>query len=211
MSKPPVSSSARFAAEAVPAASLTNAGITMGKIKRGPNSRALVALSHLSGLLCRAPESRQRSTIRRLAQLLECPLANLTNPLPRHSKQRSDLLERHRFRILAKPVIQVENLPLARREILLEGPVDRLAHELEVGHLLDLATVNSRKALAQRRCLTIAAVDWRVQRDFRRRHLARCTNGVRRLLQQPAKLAVCRIALENLSEHRLGARQLDEL
>src|SRR5213596_2575220 len=59
--------------------------------------------------------------------------------LPRHSHKRPDLLERHRLAAFFETVVEVEDLALARREILLEDAVDELAHQLAVGLFLDLA------------------------------------------------------------------------
>src|SRR5687768_10433722 len=99
----------------------------------------------------RRPEAGERKPVRRFTKLLEGALANLPDALARHAHQRADLLQRHRLGTLLQPVVEVEDLALARREVLPEDAVDELAHELCVGAVLDLAAVDSGEALAERR------------------------------------------------------------
>src|SRR5215831_17615620 len=113
--------------------------------------RMLVAFAPFafpSGL--RRPESAERFAVRALAQLLERPFADLANPLARHAHERADLLERHRLRAFLEPVVEIEDLPLARREILLEYAIDKFAHQLVIGDFLDLRAVDAGEAFAQR-------------------------------------------------------------
>src|SRR6266480_7938757 len=67
-----------------------------------------------------APETLQRSAIRGFAKLLECPFPDLPDPFPRHAHQRPDLLERHGLAAFFEAVVEIEDLALTRREILLE-------------------------------------------------------------------------------------------
>src|SRR5437762_14315673 len=67
-----------------------------------------------------SPEALQCSPIRRFPQLLERPFPYLSDPLPRHSHERPDLLERHSLAALLEPVVEVEDLALTRRQVLLE-------------------------------------------------------------------------------------------
>src|SRR6266516_2657156 len=115
-----------------------------------------------------SPEPLERFAVGRLSQLLKCPFSNLPDALARDAHQRADLLERHRLAALFEPVIEIENLALARREILVEDPIDEFAHQLAVGALLDLAAFLSREALAERRGVLVGAIDRRVEglRDF---------------------------------------------
>ena len=76
--------------------------------------------SVLAGVLRGLPESGEGPAIRRLAQLLERPLANLANALARDAHQRADLLQRHRLSALIEAVVEEEDLPLAWREVLPE-------------------------------------------------------------------------------------------
>src|SRR5213594_2375866 len=122
--------------------------------------------------LRRPPESLQRPAVWGFPQLLKRPFAYLPDALPRHSHQRPDLLERHGLAAFLEPVIEVEDLALARREVLLEDPVDELAHQLAVGLLLDLAALLACEPLAQRGRVLVAAVHRRVQRQLGGRHAA---------------------------------------
>src|SRR5215831_5492500 len=103
----------------------------------------------------RRPEPAECFAVWALAQLLERPFADLANPLARHAHQRADLLERHRLRAFLEPVVEIEDLPLARREILLEYAIDEFAHQLVVGDLFDLSAVDAGETLAQSRCFAI--------------------------------------------------------
>src|SRR6266550_4639868 len=102
---------------------------------------ASVVLVFAGPRLSRSPEPLQGLPIRRLAQLLKRALSDLPYSLTGHSHERADLLERHRLAALFESVIEIENLALARREILLEDAVDELAHQLAVGVLFDLAAL----------------------------------------------------------------------
>src|SRR5205807_5900772 len=124
------------------------------------------------GLGC-SPESLESLSVRRLTQLLERPFSDLPDSLASDAHERSNLLERHRLAALFESVIEIENLALARREILLEDPIDELAHQLAVGALFDLAALLARKALAECRGVLVGAIDRRVERQLRRRHPAR--------------------------------------
>src|SRR5438477_1591967 len=99
--------------------------------------------------LGRSPEAFQCPAIRRFPQLLERPFAYLSDALPRDAHQRPDFLERHRLAAFFEAVIEVEDLALARRQVLLEDAVDELTHQLAVGRFLDLPALLPREALAQ--------------------------------------------------------------
>src|SRR5688500_15143043 len=157
------------------------------------------------------PEAGEREAVGRLAKLLERALANLTDALAGYAHQGADLLERHRLGTLFETVIEIQDLALARRQVLPEDAVDELAHELRIRAVLDLAPIDSGEALTQGGCLAVRAVDRGIERDLGRRHLLRGANGLRRLLEQPADLVLGGIALQNLGEHRFGARELDQL
>ena len=84
------------------------------------------------------------------------------------------------FGAFVAPVVEVQDLPFARRQVVLEDLVDALAHEPEVGVLLDLYAIVAREALAQRAGFAIRAVDRCVERQLGgggRRHAARYTGG----------------------------------
>src|SRR4030095_10452990 len=97
--------------------------------------------------------------------------ADLTNALARNAHERTNLLEGHRFRALFEAVVEIEDLPLSRREVLTEDAIDELAHQLEVGDFFDLGAVDAGEALAQRARLAVGAIDWCVERDFGGGHL----------------------------------------
>src|SRR6266511_1136264 len=120
-----------------------------------------------------SPEPLERFAIGRFSQLLKCPFSNLPDALARDSHQRADLLERHRLAALFEPVIEIENLALARREILVEDPIDEFAHQLGVGALFDLAAFLAGEALAERRGVLVGAIDRRGGRCARSRRSLR--------------------------------------
>src|ERR1700730_16293988 len=148
-----------------------------------------------SSALDLAPESRERRTVRRLTQLLERPLADLSDPLTGDAHQRADLFERHRVGALFEAVIEVKDLPLAWGEVLSKNAIDELAHQMEVRHVLDLGAIHSGETLSKRAGLAIRAIDWGIERDFRRRHLLGGTNRVGCLFEQTADLVVGGIAI----------------
>src|SRR5438876_300598 len=161
--------------------------------------------------LSRSPESLEGFPVGRLTELLKRPFANLSDSLASHSHQRPDLLERHRFAALFESVVEIENLALARREILLEDPVDELAHQLAVGVLVELAAFLSREALAARRGVLFAAVDGRVERRLRGRHAARGAHVLDAVLQRVRDFVVGGFPAKLLRQVRLGAAHPDEL
>ena len=98
-----------------------------------------------------APQNpREGPDVRRVAQLLERALADLPDALAGDAHELADLLEGHRLGAFLEAVVQREDLPLARRQVTLEDAVDELAHQLAVGHLLDLAPSGAGEALAER-------------------------------------------------------------
>src|SRR5256885_10097706 len=125
--------------------------------------------------------------------------------------QRSDLLERHRLAALFESVVEIENLALARREILLEDPIDELAHQLAVGALFDFAALLSCETLAQSRRILIGAIDRRIERQLGRRHAARRADVLDRVLERFRDLVVRGLATELLREIRLGAAHANQL
>src|SRR4026207_1543450 len=127
----------------------------------------------MPGSVCSLPEPRKCCTVGRLAQLLECTLADLANTLACHSHERADLLQCHRIRSLLEAVVQMENLSFARGQVFPEDLVDELLHEVEIGHFLDLRSVDAGESLAQRARFAVTAIDWRVERDFGGAHLLR--------------------------------------
>src|SRR6266480_956201 len=125
------------------------------------------------GGFCRlAPESGQGRTVRRFAQLLEG----------------------HGVGTLLESVVEVQNLALARGEVLPEHSIDELAHEMEVGDILDLTAIDAGEALAERACFAVRSVDRRVDRDLRRRHLLGGADRIGSFLEQTADLVVSGIA-----------------
>src|SRR6185312_980726 len=157
------------------------------------------------------PEPAERFAVRRLAELFEGALANLADSLAGDTHQGADLLERHRLGAFLEPVVEVEDLPFARREILLEYAIDELAHQLVVGYLFDLGAVDAGEAFAQGGSFAIGSINGSVEADFGRRHLLRGTYVRGRLFEQAADFVFGGIALEDLGEDRLGAGETDEL
>src|SRR5439155_26076962 len=102
-----------------------------------------------------SPEAPQSPSVRRLPQLFECPFPYLPDPFPRDAHQRPDFLERHRLAAFLEAVIEVENLALARRQVLLDDSVVELAHELAVLLLLDLVVFLAGIPLYQRLSLLV--------------------------------------------------------
>src|SRR2546425_1638213 len=161
--------------------------------------------------LARSPESLDSLPIGRFSQFLARPFSNLTNSLTRDAHQRSDLLERHRLAALFESVVEIENLALARREVLLEDPIDELAHQLAVGALFDLAALLSREPLAERRGIFVGAIDGRVERQLRRGHAARGAHVLDAVFQRLRDFVVGRFSPQLLREVRLGAAHPNEL
>src|SRR5882757_10814873 len=93
-------------------------------------------LLSLPAVLRCSPEPLESFPVGRLAQLFECPFADLSNALAGHAHQGADLLERHRLAAFLEAVVEIEDLAFARRQVLLEDAVDELAHQLAVGALL---------------------------------------------------------------------------
>src|SRR6266540_2218831 len=172
---------------------------------------ASVVLVFAGPRLSRPPEPLERFPVRRFSQFLECPLSNLPDSFPRDAHQRADLLERHRLAALFESVVEIENLALARREILLEDPVDEFAHQLAVGALLDLAAFLTRKALTERRRVLVAAIDGCVERQLGGRHAARGAHVLDAVLQRLRDFVVGGFAAELLRQVRLGAAHPNEL
>src|SRR5258705_395201 len=157
------------------------------------------------------PEATERPPIRALAQLLERPLPYLANAFAGDAHKLADPLERHGLRAFDEAVVERKNLALARREILPEYTLDELAHQLVVGPLFDLHAVRAGEALTEGRGFAVGAVDRRIQRHLGRRHLLCCADLLGSLVEQPADLVFGGIALENLGQDRLGAREPDQL
>src|SRR5437868_6440400 len=97
---------------------------------------------------CR-PEPREGRTVGGFAKLFERPLADLTNSLARDAHERADLLEGHSLGAFFEAVVQIENLPLARRQVLSEHAVDELAHQLEVSDFFDLGAIDASESLTK--------------------------------------------------------------
>src|SRR5690606_20268076 len=72
-----------------------------------------------------APERGERFTIGALAQLLERAIPDLPDALARDAEQRADLLQRPLLTVI-QTVVQIENLALALRQVLLEHAVEEL-------------------------------------------------------------------------------------
>src|SRR5207249_11372244 len=100
-----------------------------------------------------SPDAPQSPSVRRLPQLFECPFPYLPDPFPRDAHQRAVLLERHRLAAFLEAVIEVENLAIARRQVLLEDAVDELADQLAVCLLLDFAAFLAVISIAQCHCV----------------------------------------------------------
>src|SRR5256886_8594888 len=162
-------------------------------------------------VLSRSPESLQRFAVRRLAKFFECPLSNLSDSFTSDAHQCADLLERHRLAALFESVVQIENLALARREILLENPIDEFAHQFAVGALFDLAAFLSRETLAECGCILVGAIDRRVERQLRGRHAPRGADILDAVFECLGDLVVGRFATELLREIGLRAAHANEL
>src|SRR5204863_750112 len=158
-----------------------------------------------------SPESLERLSIGRLTKLFERPFANLPDSLTRDAHQCADLLERHGLAALFESVIEIENLALARREILLEDPIDELAHQLAVGALFDLAAFLPREALAKRRGIFVGAIHRRVERQLRGRHAACGAHVLDAVLQRLRDFVVRGFPAELLRQIRFGAAHTDQL
>src|SRR5205807_1548821 len=133
-----------------------------------PPERPVPAPRGTNGMPC-APSSRTTAiTSSRLPGSTTTPgtrrcvgspsFAYVSDALPRHTHQRPDLLEGHGLAALFETVIEIENLALAGRQVLLEDAVDELAHQLAVGLLLDLAAFLAGEALAQSGRVLVAPV-----------------------------------------------------
>src|SRR5690606_9373544 len=157
------------------------------------------------------PESGEGPAVGRVAKLLERPLPDLSNPLPCDSHEKADLLERHRLAAFVETIVQGEDLPLTRREVLLERADDEFAHEVEVGDFLYLVTLTVRESLAERGGIPVAAIDRCIERHFGGADAPRGAYGIRSLIDQAADLFVRRIAIQDLREDGLRASHLDQL
>src|SRR5204863_112947 len=108
----------------------------------------------------------------------ESTLSYLTDSLSRDPHQGADLLERHRVRPVLEAVVEVENFALAGRQVFAKDTIDELAHQMEVGDVFDLTTIDPGEALAQCACLAVGPIDRCIERDLGRRHLLGGTNRV---------------------------------
>ena len=109
------------------------------------------------------PETLERPPVGALAQLLERSLSNLADTLACYTHELPDALERHPLGTFLQPVIQVENLPFPRSEVLLQDAVDQFPHELVFGALLDVDAFLRREPLTEGCGVPIGAVDGGVQ------------------------------------------------
>src|SRR5215213_2456844 len=127
---------------------------------REPEVRALLTTVERG---CRrsggGPEPRERSAVRRFAELLERALADLADALAGDPHERADLLEGHRLGAFLEPVVEIEDLALAGGQVAGEDPVDELPHQLEVGYVLDLGAIDAGEAFAERAGLAVGAID----------------------------------------------------
>src|SRR3989454_8909760 len=137
--------------------------------------------------------------------------SDLADAFARDAHQRSYLLQRHRLAALFESVVEIENLALARREILLEDAIDELAHQFAVGALFDLAALLPGEALAERRRVLVGAIDGRVERQLRCRHAARGAHVLDAVLQRLRDFVVGRFPAELLRQIRFGAAHADQL
>src|SRR3989449_4703333 len=188
--------------------------------KKGPGSAFLtpaycsprcVCASSLCRSSSRPPKALECPPVWRFTELFESPFPDLPDSFPGDSHQRPDLLERHGLAAFFEAVVEIEDLALTRGEILLEDAVDELAHQLAVRLLLDLPALLAREALAQRRCVLVAPVHPRVQRQLGCRHAARGAHVLDGLLERHRDLVVGRLPAELLRQVRLGAAPADEL
>src|SRR5205814_2208085 len=99
----------------------------------------------------------------------------------------------------------------ARSEIALEHAIDELAHELVIGHFLDLGAVDAGESLAERGRLTIRAIDRGIEGELVRRHLASRANLLRGFVEELADFVFSWITLQHLAENGLGAGEANEL
>src|SRR6266550_4048985 len=174
------------------------------------STRRLGACASNSGL-CRSPKALECPAVWRFPQLLKRPFPDLPDSFPGDAHQRPDLLERHGLAAFFEAVVEIEDLALTRGEILLEDAVDELAHQLAIRLLLDLPALLAREALTQRRCVLVAPVHRRVQRQLGCRHAARGAHVLDGVLERHRDLVVGRLPAELLRQIRLGAAHADEL
>src|SRR6058998_2492995 len=174
--------SSRGIANSIPERQKLDAQAHSGKQQRGartacPDPINCSPLCVCASSLCLSsgcsPKPFQCLAIRRFTELLERPFSYLSDSLSRHSHQRPDLLERHRLAAFLEAVIEIEDLALARGQVLLKDAVDELAHQLAVGLLLDLTALLAGEPLAQRGRVLVGAVDRRVERELGGGHAAR--------------------------------------
>src|SRR5690606_11778026 len=116
-------------------------------------------------VLVRAPERGERLAVRALAQLLERAVADLADALAGDAEQRADLLERPLLAVV-QAVVEVEDLALALRQVLLEHLVQELAPRLRLDGFLDVLALDAGEALAERGAVPVAPVHRRIQREL---------------------------------------------
>src|SRR4026209_487129 len=117
----------------------------------GSGTPRLPLTAHRFTVSGRAPEPPEGPHIGGIAKLLEGPLPDLPDALAGDSEQGADLFQGERLGSLFQSGIEGQDLPFAGGEMTLEYPVDELALQANVGHLLDLDATAAGNPLAQRR------------------------------------------------------------
>jgi hypothetical protein len=158
-----------------------------------------------------APEPLEGLAVRGLAELLERALPYLADALTRDTHQRPDLFERHRLAALLEAVIEVQNLTLARCEILLEDAIDEIAHQPAVGAVFDDVAFLAGEALPKGGCVLVGAIDRCIEGQLGGGHAAGRADVLDGVFQGGGDLVVGRLATQLLGEIRLGAAHADEL
>ena len=158
----------------------------------------------------RSPEPPQRSHVRAVAQLLERALADLADALARDAEERADLLERHRLGAFLEPVVEGEDLALARGEVALEerSMNSRWSRASVISSISTWPLPATRSPKRGR--VAVLPLDRGIQRDLGRGHPPGGADAVRRVVERDRDFLVGGLAAQLLGEEALRPRHADQ-
>jgi len=143
-------------------------------------------------------------------QLLEGPVTDLPDPLTGDTQERTDLLEGPLFPVV-QPVVEVEDLPLPLREVLLEHVFEVVSAGDGLYVFFDIASLRSREPFAKGGAVPVTPVDGGIQTQLARCDSTEGPDGLQRLTHLLGQLLVGGSPPQLLRQSRIGAGELCEI